>query len=223
MNDAQLRKQDKLDREDAFVVDSDADFPAGSPVALLTAEINVERAKILQFDVEKTTGIGNREAAQEMYEDRRDEIIDLLETAELAAEIVDDDIEGTAARFKNNYPRPDHILIARCTAVFNNSEPIKAEMNEAGFTSAMRARLPLARDEFQQAAAAHDTSKERHAAATGGLNDSFRKAMALSKRRDKRIRMKYRNNPAKLAAWTVASHLNRAPKRKDNPPTPPTP
>lgn len=213
MNDAQRRKQDKLDREDAFVVDSAADFPAGSSVALLTAEINVERALILQYDAEKVTEKGDRQAAQEMYETRRDEIIDLLDTAELAAEIVEDEIEGTAAQFRNNYPRPDHILIARCTSVFNNSEAIKSEMHEAGFTNSMRTRLLEARDEFQQAAVTHDTSEERHAAATGGLNASFRKAMALSKRRDKRIRMKYRDNAAKLAAWTVASHLDRAPKK----------
>jgi hypothetical protein len=61
-----------------------------------------------------------------------------------------------------------------------------------------------------------------HAEATGGLNASFRKAMALSSKRDKRVRMKYRDNPAKLAAWTVASHLERTPK-KATPPTPPTP
>jgi hypothetical protein len=157
-----------------------------------------------------------------MYESRRVEIIDLLNLAELAAEIVDDDIEGTAARFKNKHPRPDHILIARATNVFNDSEPIKHEMDEAGFTTAKRNRLPLARDEFQRAAAAHATSEEQHAEATGGLNDAIRKAMVISKKRDKRIRMKYRDNPAKLAAWTVASHLERAPVRNRNA-TPPTP
>ncbi|MDQ2746234.1 MAG: hypothetical protein M3T96_03135, partial [Acidobacteriota bacterium] len=64
---------------------------------------------------------------------------------------------------------------------------------------------------------------EKHGAATGGMNAAFRQTMELSSRRDKRIRLKYRRNPAKLAAWEIASHLDRAPKGKGGTtPKPPT-
>lgn len=220
LNDVQRRKSDKLNREDVFITENVADFPPGSPVAVLTGQINVEREKILQYAAEKESGYGDRRQAQEIYDARRDELLDLLDLFALAADIVDDDIEGTAAKFKNRYPRTDQILIARATSFYNDSEPLKAEFAAEGATGEKRARLLTARDEFQQAAGAHDAGEERHAEATGGLNESFRTAMELSSRRDKRVKMKYRDNAAKLAAWKVASHLERAPKRKPETTTP---
>lgn len=213
MNDAQRRKDDKLGREDVFITDNAADFPPGSPVALLTEEINVERQKILQFDTQQFSGFAGKRQAQEIYENRRDELIDLLDKFALAAAIVDDEIEGTGVRFKNSYPRTDTIIIARAGAFHSDSADIKPELIDAGLADGDFAALLTIRDAFQQAAAAHDSAEEKHAEASGGMTDSFRKAMELSYRRGKRVKMKYRNNPAKLAAWAVASHLDRAPKK----------
>ena len=91
LNIVERRKQDKLDREDVFVTESAADFPAGSDVAVLTTEINVERDKILAFDASQESGAADKRSARTIYEEKRDEVIDLLGTAELAAEIVEDD------------------------------------------------------------------------------------------------------------------------------------
>jgi hypothetical protein len=220
LNDVQRRKSDKLSREDVFITENAADFPASSPVAVLTEQINVERQKIAQYAAEKESGYGDRRQAQEIYDARRDELIDLLDLFQLAADIVDDDIEGTAAKFKNRYPRTDQLLIARATSFYNDSAPLRAELSEAGATAEKRERLLGVRDEFQQAAAAHDAGEERHSEATGGLIESFHTAMELSSRRDKRVKMKYRDNAAKLAAWKVASHLDRAPKRRQETTTP---
>jgi len=209
MNDSQIKKEDKLGREDAFVAANAVDFPANSPVALLTIEINAERQKILQFDAQQSSGFAGQRQAQEIYENRRDELIDLLDKFVLAGGIVDDDIEGTAAKFKNSFPRRDQTLIARAQAFYDDSADIAAEMEDAGLAAGDRAALLDIRDAFQQAAAAHDASEERHAEASGGMIASFRKVMALSSRRDKLVRMQYRNSAHKLAGWTVASHLDR--------------
>lgn len=223
MNDSQRRKTDKFDREDVFITDNAADFPKGSPVDLLTEEINVERQKILDYDSMQLSGFSSKDSAQGIYDDRRDKLIDLLEKFVLAAKIVEDTVEGTAAKFKNPYPRTDQRLIARATSFFNDSTGLEAEFDDAGADADDRAALLSIRDEFQQASNNRDSGEEHHAEATGGMFEAFRKAMILSSKRDKRVRMKYRKNPAKLAAWTVASHLDRAPKRQpknngENPP-----
>lgn len=214
MNDSQRRKMDKLDREDVFINDNIGDFPANSPVSVLTAQINTERNEILAFDAQQSSGFSSKDSAQEIYDERRDRLVDLLDKFALAAKIVEDDVEGTAAKFKNSYPRTDQKLIARATAFHNDSAGIETEFIDAGMDAGDRASLLALRDEFQQTAAAHDSSEEKHAEATGGMTESFRKAMELSSRRDKRVRMKYRGNAGKLAAWSVASHLDRAPKKK---------
>lgn len=212
MNDSQRRKMDKLDREDVFMNDNTDDFPARSPAGILTTQINVERTKINAFDAQQSSGYSAKHSAQAIYDERRERLVDLLDKFVLAAKIVEDDVEGTAAKFKNPRPRTDQNFIAAATAFYNDSANIETQFESAGMDEGDRALLLTIRDEFQQAAAAHDSGEESHAEATGGMNECFRKAMELSSRRDKRVRMKYRDNPAKLAAWTVASHLDRPPK-----------
>ena len=213
MNDTQRRRMDKIDREEAFFTSNAADFTGNVKAEQYTTMINAEKAKILDFDAQQTSGFDDKRQTQEIYETRRDELIDLLESFVLAADIVDDEIEGTAAKFKKPYPRTDRNLIAKAMSFHTDSAAIEAEFTEAGLPADARADLVAMREAFQQAALANDTAEEKHAEATGGMADSFRKIMEYSKKRGKVVQLKYRNNPAKLAAWTVASHLDRAPKK----------
>ena len=219
MNDSQNRKKDKFDREDVFVLESADDFPKNSPVDLLTKAINIERQKILDFDVAQSSGFGNRYQAQEIYDNTRDQLLDLIDIFVDAAAIVDDDIEGTAEKFKNPYPRTDQNIITTATMFYNESAGIEAELTAAELPAGSRELLIILRDKFQSAAADHDSAEEHHAGATAGMADSFKKAMALSAKRAKRVKMKYRSNAEKTGAWTTASHLDRAPKSS----TPATP
>lgn len=219
MNDAQRRKIDKIDREEAFFAENAEDFTGNLQVEKYTPLIDAEKAKILAFDAQQTSGFDDRRQAHELYEERRDELIDLIDLFVLAADIVDDDIAGTRAKFRKPYPRTDQNLIAKATSFAADAAPIISNLVAAGLPANAVTQLPIIRDTFQQIALTLDTAEEKHAEATGGMTDSFRKIMEYSNRRGKNVRMKYRDNPAKLAAWTVASHLNRAPKKakKDEP------
>lgn len=223
MNAAQRRKMDKIDREEAFFIENAADFPPDSHGGKMTALINAEKAKILQFDAAQTSGIDDKRQAQEIYDNRRNELVDLLEEFVLVAAIVDDDIEGTAAKFKMPHPRSDQKLIAKAASFHADSADIEAQLTAAGLSANARARLLDVKTEFQQAALAQDTAQGKHTGATGGMTDSFKKIMDLSRKRDKSVKLKYRNDAAKLSAWASASHLERAPKKKDDtlPPTSP--
>lgn len=220
MKDAFRRKMDKIDREEAFFIENAADFADNAKAQQYTTLINAEKAVILAFDAQQTSGFDDKRQAQEIYENRRDELIDILEQFVLAGAIVDDDIEGTAAKFKMPRPRTDQNLIAKATSFNTDALPIKAELIAAGLPTDVFSGLPAARDAFQQAALAHDTAEEKHGEATGGMIDSFRKIMDYSKKRGKIVQLKYRTNAAKLAGWLVASHLDRAPKKSEEPTVP---
>ena len=220
MNDSHRRKLDKFDREDVMVADNAADFPEGSKVFELTASIAEEKVRFLDFDAQQMSGFAGKRGAQDIYDDQRDDLIDLLEEYALAAAAIDDEIPGTAERLKMPRLRNDGNLIAAATSFFNDSADIKSELEEAGVRPGARAMLATFRDAFRQTAARRDSSEEKHAEATGGMNDAMQKMMNYSRSRDKFIRLKYRNNPAKLAAWTVASHLDRTPKSSSKETTP---
>lgn len=212
MNDAQRRKTDKRDREAVYMTENAADFPKNSPADKLTKLINDEYEKILQFDAQQTSGRDDQRQAQEIYENRRDDLVALLELFVDAAAIVDFDTEGTAAKFKMPRPRNDQALIAKATSFNADSAAIETELAEAGTGADGRARLLTIRDAFQQAANRHDAAEELRGEGTGGMSAAFRRMMETMRRRDKIVRMKFRDNAAKLAAWAIASHLDRAPK-----------
>ena len=221
MNDSQRRRMDKIDREEAFFIENAADFTGNAKAQQYTDSINAEKTKILDFDAQQTSGFDDRRQAQEIYDARRDELIDSLEQIVLAAAVVDDDLEGTAVKFRNPYPRTDQNLIAKATSFIADAAPIQTELKNAGLPPEVLSGLPARRDAFQQAGIVRDAAEEKHAEATGGMADSFRKMMNYSEKRGKIVLLKYRNNPAKLAAFMVASHLDRAPRRPETPAAPP--
>lgn len=79
---------------------------------------------------------------------------------------------------------------------------------------------PTFRNELNAAIAAADAAADsavshvgQRAAATGGLFDAARRGMSLSRKLNSIVQIRYADDPAKLAAWTVASHLERLPRR----------
>ncbi|MGB8509532.1 MAG: hypothetical protein WCD76_14190, partial [Pyrinomonadaceae bacterium] len=62
-------------------------------------------------------------------------------------------------------------------------------------------------------------------AANAAIEDALKRGEEALERLDTAVHNKYRDSPAKLVAWTSASHLKRAPhsaKRKGDAPAPPS-
>src|SRR5206468_117528 len=60
--------------------------------------------------------------------------------------------------------------------------------------------------------------------ATAEITDWVLQGMRCRRVLDGIVRIKYKNNPGKRAAWISAAHVEEAPKKKDNGgPPPPTP
>ncbi|MBS1795335.1 MAG: hypothetical protein JSS81_15875 [Acidobacteria bacterium] len=208
----------KIESEEAFLADNAADFAGDHNIARFTMLINAEKVRILEFNARKTSSVDDKRRAGAVYEDYRRQLSDLLKLFVGAAAIVDADIPHTADKYKNPYPRSDHNLIAKATSFAIDSVPIQHQLIEAGLPPEAIDNLLLIRDAFQTASLAYESTKTGRAEAVGGMVDAFRKIMEYSKRRGRSVRLKYRNNPAKLAAWAVASHLERAPHREKSAP-----
>ena len=118
-------------------------------------------------------------------------------------------------------PRTDQNIIAKATAMFNETAPYEANFVGVGLDANFRTNLTAARDAFQQARDDANSAAEGHGEAVGAIEQLFREVMAISRQRGALVMLKYHNNPGKLAAWAIASHLEKAPKAKT--PTPPTP
>ena len=65
--------------------------------------------------------------------------------------------------------------------------------------------------------ASADTFEATRAGATGGLKDAAKRGMKNGDKLNNIVRIKYKDDPQQLAAWTVASHLEKPPKKKVTP------
>ena len=220
MTDAQRRRMEKFDREKVFMSDNNAEFPVDSPGDKVSNLINTKIDEALALDADLTQELGERRAAQEAKDDSRDLLVDLLRDFATGAVAVGNEVPGITAQFKVPENRSDQNLIAAATAFFEASQPHLAKFAEVGISSADRDNLLTFRDNFANARAQWESAVEEHAGAVGALDALFRDLMALSRKLSAIIKLKFRDNSGKLAAWTVASHLDRPPKLKNDSPAP---
>jgi len=211
MTKAQRRRMNKLQSEGVFMTGNAADFPAGSPGAKITAIIKAKMDEALAQDATLIVELGEKRAAQEAKDESRDRLLNLEQDFSTAADGIADDVPGIRAQFKVPSNRSDQNLIAAATAFFQASEPHKTKLVEAGLDDDCREQLETRRDDFSEARDEWESAVGEHAAAVGALDTLFREMMALSRRRGSNVKLKYKNNPGKLAEWKVSSHLDRAP------------
>lgn len=221
MKDVIRRKLDKFEREEAFMADNAVDFAAGTPGAAASAALSAVIAEIQGLAAEQVSGGSTAAQAFGNQEDALDNLIAFIKKMNLAARAFDDEIPGSREQFRMPRNRSQQNVLATARAFHTDSEPLEAKFVEYGLKSTFRVGLLTAIDAVDAAAQSADLNIEQRAAATGGLFDAARRGMNLSRKLNSIVRIKYADNPAKLAAWTVASHLERAPQKKPSPaPTP---
>lgn len=218
MKDSIRRKLDKFERQEAFMIDNAADFPAGTP-GNTTAEVN--RAVIAELNslaAAQVSGGSSAAAAIGNKDDDFDEIYAMMRNMNRAANAFEVEEPGSNLKFRLPRNRSEQNILATARAYHADSEPLEARFIEYGLDERFRNNLQTLITSIELKNAQADTSLEQRAGATGGLIDAARRGMENSRRMNAIVRIKYADSPQKLAAWTVASHLERAPKK-----TPPTP
>ncbi|CAN5455100.1 hypothetical protein BH10ACI1_BH10ACI1_34070 [soil metagenome] len=212
---AHRRRMNKLDSERVMIVDNSADFPKGSPVDLISVEIDAKVAQALQRDADLASAFGDKLQAREIKGDSRDHLIDNFRDIVLGGVAIGDAaVPGITARYKIPQPRTEQNLIASADAWFDDTAPpLEGLFIAAGLVADFRANLIASKTAFQQARDNADSADEHYGEAVGALDALFREMMELSRQRAALVKLKYKNNPGKLAAWAIASHLEQPPKR----------
>jgi hypothetical protein len=212
--DAHRRRTDKFDRERVFIADNAADFPANSRVDLISVQINAKLAQALALDAKLASAYGDKLQARDLKGNTRDELIETFRDIALGAIAVGDaTVPGITAKYKMPYPRTEQNLIASADAWFADTAPIEAQFIAAGLDADFRDVLINNRNAFQTARDQSDSADEDYGEAVGALDVLFRELMEHSRQRAALVKLKYKNNPGKLAAWAIASHLEHPPKK----------
>lgn len=217
MRDSIRRKLEKFESEQTFMADNTADFPKNSPGntaaeihSAIISEIRLLAAQQISGASSAAQAVGNKEEAL-------DELMLMIRNINRAANAFEDEIQGSNLKFRLPRNRSQQNLLATGRAFHADAGPLEAMFIEYGLAVDFLDQLLLIIDTIDAAGTQADSGGESQAAATGGLTDAARRGMDNSRKLDAIIRIKYQYNPQKLAGWTVASHLEHAPKRKTEP------
>ena len=216
MRDVERRKLDKFERQQAFFENNAADFPAGTPggdVAAINAAV-VAEMKDLAGDQ-----FSDGNAAAQAFDDKGalvGDMMKLLRNMNRAANAFEEEIPGTDQMFRLPRNRSESNLLAAARSFLADATPLRDTFIEYGLETDFLADLQGFITAIESARQRGDTSGEERAGSTAGLLDAASRGMKNSRRADAIVRIKYAESPQKLAEWTVASHLEREPKRKTN-------
>lgn len=216
MNDDNRRRYEMQVRSAQFGVDNAADFTGigTTKFAELSALVN---------DLELTSAAqaaGFAEAAQQFEvkdtarENLRDEMSDISRTAKAMEYAFD----GISNKFQFQRNMSDAAVLAKARAFATEAAPYNADFKDYGLAGSFLADLTTAADAFEASFSNTASATAEHVTATADEAAKVRDGMVIVRVLDGIVKNIYANNPGKLAAWLSASHVEKAPKKKD--PTP---
>lgn len=149
-------------------------------------------------------------------ENMREEMSDISRTAKSMEYAFD----GIAEKFRMPRNRNDAELLNTARAFAIEAVPYEADFIAYGLDTKFIQDLTAAADAFEATFGPTSAATAEHVAATAEIAECIRRAMVARRILDGIVKNVYANNVGKLAAWLSASHIEKAPKKPQPPPTP---
>lgn len=194
----------------AFGVKYAVDFPpdsiGGKQFALIAAATTTT-AGLAQQQVsggsQLKAGVKSKAAAYKLVHD------DLLDISKAAHSLVLLGTAGLDGKFHmpRNHGAQDTLNAAR--AFKADAAAFSAQMIGLGLDADFLAHLDTHITAYENAIKDKGTGQSAQGGATGGIEDTTHKAAIALHVADTAVRNKYKNDPAKLAEWTIASHVEK--------------
>ncbi|HEX8070422.1 MAG TPA: hypothetical protein VF546_10755 [Pyrinomonadaceae bacterium] len=220
MKDTERRIIEMLVRVREFCRMHVAAFAAGTRAGELFAELDDIVAELERHTEAQAThrsagaqGTSNKEAA-------RKALRALLEAISHTARAMDIDTPGLAARFRLPRGNNDQLLLSVARAFAAAAEPLKRDFIRYDLPADFLDKLNAQIEAFEKAIADQNRSNEARVAATQAINTVIERGLAVVRQLDAIVRNKFRADPATIAAWASASHVERAPRTKKQAPKP---
>jgi hypothetical protein len=224
MKDIERRRFETFVRVRDFGTTYGSAFAAGSLGETLFASVSSIVAELEGHAATQASGASASVQGTASRATARAALVEDLEAISRTASISDSDTPGLGERFRlprNN--RNDQQLLSTARAFAQDAVPFKAEFIRhempADFLEDLNADIAA----FEQAVKDQNLKRTARVSATESIDTAIERGVKAVRALDAIVRNKFRNDPAVLAAWTSASHTERAPRtarKTDAAPTP---
>lgn len=219
MDAVERRRYDMLVRVRDFGAANAADFPVGSIGATNFAEVAAVIAELEQSGEEQHSGMSAGKQGAKLKSIARAEIREELRAINLTAHAIALDDPALDDKFRMPRGGNDQILLAAARSFAKDAAPIQSRFVEYGLPAGFLADLNADINAFEQAVGDKNAAIDEHVGATAAIDAQVERGMVAVRRLKAIVLNKYRDNPAKLAAWTSASHVENSPKKTVQPTT----
>jgi len=222
MNDSQNRKRETIVRVRDFGSDHASDFAATSLANQMFTQVATAVTKLDGLAASQASG-APREGTS-TRDDAREELRRRMEAISRTARAIAIDTPGLEEKFREPRGENDQILLAAARAFATDAVPFAAQFVAHELPATFIDDLKASIAKLEAAIGNQSGAIGDRVGAGAGIAAILEEAMIALRKLDPIIRNKYANDPATLAEWTSASHIERAPKRKaESPPSTPPP
>jgi hypothetical protein len=212
MNDSQVRVLDASQRVRAVAAARSTDFPAASRQAELVSLLDTAIKQVEELAAKQISAILDGQKSVEQKKAAIKSLLALLRAINQTARSINEQFPGLADQFK--MPRDiEQDILNRARAFITNATPIATEFTTRCLPATFPADLQAAIEAVEAAGTHKANALAAQTAATAGLAAAIKRLLSIQRELNAIMRNLYSQDPASLAAWTTASHIQRAPKR----------
>ncbi len=229
MNDFNNRRHETFTRMTDFGRAHATDF---APNSLATQLLTSLAGTVATLDHQASKHVSSHGSARQgtaTREEARTVLRELMEAIRRTARVMAQDITGLDDKFRMPPPGNDQLLLTSARAFLVDATPLATQFIAHELPADFLEDLADAIAALEAAMGQQSSGVGNAVAARAAIEETFEQGMDTKRKLDAIMKNKYANNPAVLAEWLSASHIERAPKHKkestkaeeDNPTPPP--
>jgi hypothetical protein len=221
MKDSESRSLDMLRRVRDLCATHAAQFPAGSKGKELLDALEQEINGLEEHAATQTSGKSTAQQGTGSRDDARQSLYRQLKAINLTAHSLAFETPGLDDKFRMPRGNNDQNMLNTARAFATDAAPLKTQFIQYEMPATFPEDLDAAIEAFEQAITSQNQGQQSALISTASLGASTERGVSLVRQLDAIVRNKFRDDPATLAAWESATHIERAPKGKATQPKPP--
>jgi hypothetical protein len=210
MNSVITRTHDMFLRVDAFTAERASAFPAdtlgGETITALREDIQAITSAVTS----QTTGLSDAQRATSERLAAAEALRESMKAITRTARVMALDMPGLENKFRLPRSASVNALLQAARAFAADAAPLKAEFirheHPLTFLEDLEGQIAA----LERALSAQNTKRDAHVSATASVETLIERGANAVRRLDAIVRNKFRDDPATLAAWESARHVESA-------------
>lgn len=218
MDRKQQAENERFNKVSVFLSPRLSDFDSNKVAKIKMPEI-IQRVGNLSTKLEaKLAGGGNAMQKTGIAKNQFQELLDAMKDIVNFATAMAVDNDELENKFRMPRSRSRRNVIASAKIFAADAQEYKQDFLDYGLPVTFIEDLLAKADNLGQTLAEQSSATESRVGAGSELDNELKEISALINQVDPIIKMIYRDDPANLAAWTFANHIQRFGKSKPKPP-----